>query len=114
MVIRRGEIWWAALDSPMGSKPGYRRPVVVVQINDFNDSPIRTVIVVTVSSNLKLAASPGNVLIKRKQTKLSKDSVVNVSQVATLDKLRLLERVSVLPPYQLNRVEDGLRLILGL
>ena len=114
MVIRRGEIWWAALDTSMGSEPGYRRPVVIVQINDFNDSPIRTVIAVTVSSNLKLAAAPGNVLIKRKQTRLSKDSVVNVSQVATLDKQRLLQRVSILAPHQLNRVEEGLRLVLGL
>jgi mRNA interferase MazF len=113
-VIRRGEIWWAALETPLGSEPGYRRPVVVVQINDFNDSPIRTVVVVTMSSNLKLAAAPGNVLIQRKQTKLSKDSVVNVSQVATLDKQRLLERVSVLPSHQMNRVENGLRLVLGL
>jgi mRNA interferase MazF len=114
MVIRRGEVWWAALDTPMGSEPGYRRPVVILQINDFNDSPIRTVIAVTMSSNLKLAAAPGNVLCRRHQTKLSKDSVANVSQVATLDKTRLLQRVSALPSHLFSRLEEGLRLVMGL
>jgi len=86
--MRRGEVWWAALGKPFGSAPGYRRPVVVLQINDFNDSPIRTVVVVAITSNLALARAPGNVLCRRRDTGLSKDSVVNVSQVATIDSAR--------------------------
>lgn len=112
--MRRGEIWWAALGQPFGSAPGYRRPVVILQIDDFNESPIHTVIVAAVTSNTKLAAAPGNVLCSRRDTRLSKSSVVNVSQVATIDKQALLERVGALPATKLGQVEDGVRLVLGL
>jgi mRNA interferase MazF len=112
--VRRGEIWWAALGSPFGSAPGYRRPVLVLQTDDFNDSPIRTVIVVALTSNLSLAQAPGNVLCRHKDTGLSKDSVVNVSQVATVDKRALLERVGTLAAPKLAHVEEGLRLLTGL
>jgi mRNA interferase MazF len=112
--VHRGEIWWAALGSPVGSAPGYRRPVLVLQTDDFNDSPIRTVIVVALTSNLNLAQAPGNVLCRRKDTGLSKNSVVNVSQVATVDKRALLERVGTLVAPKLARVEEGLRLVTGL
>ena len=112
--MRRGEIWWAALGRPVGSAPGFRRPVVVLQTNDFNDSPIRTVIVAAITSNLELAAAPGNVLCRRRDTRLSKASVVNVSQVATVDKQALLARVGVLAAAKLTLVEEGLRLVLGL
>jgi mRNA interferase MazF len=112
--MRRGEIWWAALGQPFGSAPGYRRPVVVLQTNDFNESPIRTVIVAAITSNVELAAAPGNVLCRPRDTRLSKPSVVNVSQVATVDKRALVARVGVLPARKLTLVEEGLRLVLGL
>jgi mRNA interferase MazF len=112
--VRRGEIWWAALGQPFGSAPGYRRPVLVLQVDDFNESPIHTVVVAAITSNTKLAAAPGNVLCSRRDTRLSKSSVVNVSQVATIDKRALLERVGVLAAVKFRRVEDGVRLVLGL
>jgi len=113
-VIRRGEIWWASLPDPAGSEPGYRRPVVVVQTNDFNEGGIRTVIVVTITSKLRLAGAPGNVLCRKKDTGLPRESVINVSQTATINKVRLTQRVGTLPPRRMQEVEAGLRLILGL
>jgi mRNA interferase MazF len=114
MVARRGEVWWAALARPEGSEPGYRRPVVILQIDDFNESPIQTVVVVAITSNTRLAQAPGNVLGRARDLGLSKPSVVNVSQVATIDKQRLLERVGRLPSRLLADVENGVRLVLGL
>lgn len=111
--MRRGEVWWAALGQPFGSAPGYRRPVLILQIDEFNESPIRTAVVVAITSNTRLVAAPGNVLCSRRDTRLSKSSVVNVSQVATIDKRALLERVGVLAAAKLKRVEDGVRLVLG-
>jgi len=112
--MRRGEIWWAALGQPVGSEPGYRRPVVVLQTNAFNESPIRTVVVVAITSNLRLAEAPGNVRCRRRETGLAKASVVNVSQVATIDKSRLLAQIGALPDRLLSDVENGVRLVLGL
>lgn len=114
MVIRRGEIWWASLPEPIGSEPGYRRPVLVIQADEFNVSRIATVIVVVITSNLRLAHAPGNVFLPRKATGLPKDSVANVSQVITLDKRFLTEKVGVLSPILLNQVEDGLHLAMSL
>ncbi len=112
--MRRGEIWWAALGQPYGSAPGYRRPVLILQTNDFNESHIHTVVVVALTSNLSLARAPGNVLCRRADTGLSKSSVVNVSQIATIDKQALLKRVGALTVSKLARVEAGLRLVTGL
>ena len=114
MVVQRGEIWWADLRDPTGSEPGYRPPVLVVQADDFIRSRIASVIVVVVSSNLRLAQAPGNVLLSRRASGLPKDSVANASQVITLDKSFLTERVGALPRSVLQQVEDGLRLTLGL
>jgi mRNA interferase MazF len=114
MVVHRGEIWWASLIQPFGSEPGYRRPVIIVQSNDFNTSQIRTIVAIVITSNLNLAEAPGNVLLKKKQTKLSKDSVANISQIVTLDKSYLTEKVGNLTTGQLRKVEDGLRLVLSL
>ena len=114
MVAHRGEIWWAALGHPTGSEPGYRRPVLILQTDDFNESSIQTVVVVAITSNTRLAQAPGNVLCRTRDLGLSKASVVNVSQIATIDKTRLLERVSRLPSRLLSEVEDGIRLVLGL
>jgi mRNA interferase MazF len=102
------------LPVPTGSGPGYRRPVLVVQANDFNESRIRTVIVVALTANVRLAAAPGNVLCRRKDTHLAKDSVANVSQVMTIDKSLLTEKIGALPSLVVKRVEEGLRLVLGL
>ena len=110
----RGEIWWAALPRPAGSEPDYRRPVIVIQSNDFNRSRIDTVVVVVITSNTRLAHAPGNVFLPRSMTGLPKDSVANVSQVTTIDKSLLTERVGVLTPDLLEQVEGGLRLVLSL
>ena len=112
--MQRGEIWWASLPPPMKSGPGYRRPVVVMQSDDFNLSAINTAIVVSITSNLRLAKAPGNVLCRKRHTKLFKDSVINVSQVATVDKTLLTERISSLPANLIEQVESGLRLVLAL
>jgi mRNA interferase MazF len=114
VVIRRGEIWWASLPEPAGSEPGYRRPVLVVQTNEFNESGLRTVIVLTITSNLRLAGAPGNVLCRSRDTGLTKESLINVSQAATVNKNRLTQRIGILPTTLMQEVEAGLRLVLGL
>jgi mRNA interferase MazF len=113
MVVARGELWWADLDAPCGSGPGLGRPVVVVQSDAFNQSRIQTVIVAAVSSNLRLAGAPGNVLLPKRQSRLPKDSVVNVSQVLTLDRTYLTERVGPLPAKYISMIDAGLRLVLA-
>lgn len=95
----RGEIWWADLPDPRGSEPGYQRPVLIVQNNLFNQSRISTVLVVVITSNLKLAAAPGNVFLPQTETGLLQDSVVNVSQVLTLDKKFLVNKIGSLPDH---------------
>lgn len=112
--MRRGEVWWASLPEPGGSGPGFRRPVLVIQNDSFNESRINTVIVAVVTSNMRLAHVPGNVLLERRQSRLSRDSVINVSQILTIDKGFLTERVSLLRPGIMARVEAGLKLVLSL
>lgn len=112
--MRRGEIWWANLPPPAGSGPGMRRPVVVIQSNAFNDSAIATVVVAAITSNLALSAAPGNVRINKSVSGLGKTSVINVSQVLTLDRGLLTERVKSLPEKVSNDLNNGLRLCLGL
>ena len=112
--MKRGEIWWAELAEPAGSEPGFRRPVLVIQSNDFNRSRIRTILGVAITSNLKLAAAPGNVSLPRRGTGLPRQSVVNVSQIVTLDKSFLTERAGRATDAVLRQVEDGLRLVLSL
>ena len=112
--MKRGEVWWASLPPPAGSGPGLRRPVLVVQSNPFNNSRIATVIVAVISSNLALAAAPGNVRVSRDDSGLSKPSVINVSQVLTVDRRYLTDRVSMLSSPIMQRVASGLTLVLGL
>ena len=112
--MRRGEIWWAALPTPSGSGPGYRRPVLIVQSNPFNQSRIGTVIVAIITSNLAIAEAPGNVRISKSDSGLSKPSVVNVSQVVTLDRKLLTKRLRPLSGDALRRVDEGLRLVMSL
>lgn len=114
MVIQRGEIWWASLPNPSGSEPGFRRPLLIVQSNEFNRSRINTVMAVAITSNLRLAQAPGNVLLPAKNTGLSRDSVANVSQVITVDKSFLTEKVGKLKPQHLESVDNGLRLAMSL
>jgi mRNA interferase MazF len=112
--MKRGEIWWASLPAPSGSGPGLRRPVLIVQSNPFNDSRIATVVIAVVTSNLALAEAPGNVRIAKTESGLARPSVINVSQVLTVDRRLLTERVRALPASALQRVDSGLRLVLGL
>lgn len=113
MVISQGEIWWADLPAPTGSGPGFRRPVVVVQSDALNQSRISTVICVPLTSNLKWALAPGNVSLSARVTGLPKDSVANVSQIISLDKSLLSERVSKLPRQKLELLFSGIDLVLG-
>lgn len=112
--MRRGEIWWAKLPSPRRSEPGYRRPVLIVQSDAFSRSQIRTVIAAIITSNMHLAKAPGNVSLTKKQSGLSKPSVVNVSQIVTLDKSYLTKPIRKLAKPQQNAVDRGLRLVLSL
>ena len=114
MVVRRGEIWWAELGAPRGSEPGYSRPVLVISGDAFNASTIRTVIVAALTTNLALAAAPGNVPLSPSVSGLPKPSVANVTQLLTLDKSYLTRKVRKLPPKTLAAVEAGLRLALEL
>ncbi|MCU0640230.1 MAG: type II toxin-antitoxin system PemK/MazF family toxin [Candidatus Krumholzibacteria bacterium] len=111
--MKRGEIWWASLPAPRGSGPGYRHPVVIVQADSFNRSNINTVIVAVISSNLRLAGAPGNLLLKRRDSRLDRNSVVNVSQLITLDKSYLTKKVSGLKPEFQAVLDEGLRLVLS-
>jgi len=112
--MKRGEIWWASLPAPTGSGPGFRRPVLVVQSNPFNQSRISTVVVAAITSNLSLAEAPGNVRVGRSDGGLSRPSVVNISQVLTVDKALLTARVRALPASTMRAVDEGLRLVLAL
>lgn len=114
MTVQKGELWWADLGEPRGSEPALRRPVLVVQADSFNRSRLHTVVVVSLTTNLRLAAAPGNVVCRPRGTGLAEPSVVNVTQVSTLDRRFLGERIGRLPPATLRQVEDGLRLVLGL
>jgi mRNA interferase MazF len=114
MVIERGQIWWAALPEPAGSEPGYNRPVVIVQADTFNKSFIGTVLTVILTTNLQRADAPGNVLLPSRRTGLPKDCVANVSQIVTVDKRFLTEYVGSLPYSLLQRIDEGLRLVLDL
>jgi mRNA interferase MazF len=112
--MKRGEIWWVSLPVPTGSGPGYRRPVLVIQSNPFNRSRIATVIVAVVTSNLALAEAPGNVRLGKSESGLSKSSVVNVSQLLTLDRRLLTSRVRALPSEPMRAIDEGLRLVLSI
>jgi len=114
MVVKRGEIWWASLGHPVASEPGFCRPILVVQADSFNRSKISTVLAAVITSNLLLAEAPGNVRLSKRESKLRRESVVNVSQVVTLDKSFLTERVGHLSSTKQQEVDDGLRLVFSL
>lgn len=112
--MKRGEIWWASLRQPMGSEPGYRRPVLVVQSDEFNKSSIQTAICAVITSNLNLAAVPGNIRLAARTSGLAKPSVVNISQILSVNRAQLTERVKSLDPQAMRQVEEGLRLVMSL
>jgi mRNA interferase MazF len=114
MELARGDVWWADLPVPQGSEPGYRRPLLIVQNDAFNRSRLPTVIAVVLTGNVRLVDAPGNVLIPAKASGLPRDSVANVSQVVTVDRNALTERVGRLPGSVIEQVADGLRLALAL
>jgi mRNA interferase MazF len=111
--MKRGEVWWASLREPSGSEPGYRRPIVIIQSDDFTVSRIDTVIGAVLTSNTRLAFAPGNVFLRRREAGLPRDSVINVSQLLTLNKATLTERIGRLSPRRLQEVDAGLRLALA-
>jgi mRNA interferase MazF len=111
-MIRQGDIYWIDLDDPKGSGPGYRHPHVVVQNNIFNGSRIGTVVVCALTSNLKRADAPGNVLLKKGEANLKKDSVVNISQLVTVDKADLLEKIGALSPARVREIVAGICLLI--
>lgn len=113
MVISQGEVWWADLPEPAGSAPGYRRPVVVIQGDALNRSRIATVLCVPLTSNLRWADAPGNVLLTSRITGLPQDSVANVSQLVTLDRDALGDRVGKIPRSKLQLILTGIDVVLG-
>ncbi len=112
MTIRQGDIYWIDLDGPRGSEPGYRHPHVVVQNNVFNGSRLGTVVVCALTSNVKRAAAPGNVLLKKGEANLKKDSVVNITQLVTVDKADLIDRIGSLSPTRVREIVDGISLLI--
>jgi mRNA interferase MazF len=113
VVISQGDIWWADLPDPSGSGPGFRRPVLVVQGDPFNRSRLATVVCVPLTSNTKWAEAPGNVMLSARLTGLTKESVANVSQIISLDKTLLTDRVAKLPRTKLGLVLSGIDVVLG-
>ena len=112
-MIAQGEIWWADLGEPIGSAPGYRRPVLVVQCDAMNASRIGTVVCVPLTGNLKWGDAPGNVVLPARITGLPKDAVANVSLIVALDKRQLTERMRKIPRRQFDLIVAGIDVILG-
>ncbi len=113
-MVDRGHIWWVNLPEPVSTEPGYTRPVVIVQSNAFNHSRIRTVVAVVISSNIRLAEAPGNVVLSARRSGLPKESVANVSQIITLDKQLLREKAGELNQKTMQLIDEGMRLVLAL
>lgn len=113
-MIQRGELWWADLGEPRGSEPALRRPVLVLQADSFNRSRLQTVVVVSLTTTLRLAEAPGNVLIRARQSGLPQASVVTVTQIATLDRRFLIKRIGSVRDAMMRAVDEGVRLALDL
>jgi mRNA interferase MazF len=112
--IFRGEIWWAEFGIPFGSEAGYRRPVLIVQDDSFNESRIRTIVVVPLTTNLRLAEAPGNVFIKKTESKLADDSVIIAAQLYALDRDRFIEKAAKVTKEVMEKAENGMALVLGI
>src|ERR1700674_1746218 len=113
MVVAQGEVWWAELEQPAGSEPGFRRPVLVVQGDSFNRSRIATVVCVPLTSNLRWAEAPGNILLEPGETGLPHLSVANVSQIVAVDRAVLSERSCMIPRRKLSLLFSGIDVVLG-
>ena len=112
--MMRGEIWWTDFGLPFGSEPGFHRPVVIIQDDAFNRSKINTVIVIPITTNMLLEDAPGNVVLEKELSKLSKDSIIVVSQLVVIDKKRLVEKVSKVNKGIMEEIEAGISLVLGI
>lgn len=112
-MIQQGDIFWLDLGKPSGSEPGFRRPVVVVQGDRFNDSAIKTVVICTITSNVARGAAPGNVTLQRREGGLKKQSVVNVSQLYTINKNQLTEKIGKLSITRVVEIIAGIKLVLA-
>jgi len=110
--MTRGEIWWADYGIPFGSEPGFNRPVLIIQSDALNKSKIHTIIVVPLTTNMLLKDAPGNVFLDKRDSKLSKDSIVVVSQISVIDKQRLIKKESRTSSKLLEEVEEGVKLVL--
>jgi mRNA interferase MazF len=110
----RGEIWWVEFDIPYGSEAGYTRPVLIVQDDSFNESRIKTIVVLPLTTNIRLKDAPGNVLIGKKDSKLPDESVIIVAQLYALDRRRFKEKVSKINKGIMEQVEIGIKLVLGI
>ncbi|MFA9271367.1 MAG: type II toxin-antitoxin system PemK/MazF family toxin [Baekduiaceae bacterium] len=113
-MIRRGEVWWADLGVPIGSEPGLRRPVVVLSSDRYNASALSTVTVVSLTTTMRLAAMPGNLIVPAEISGLTSDAVVNVTQLASIDRMVFEERVATLPAWVIAQIDDGVRAALDL
>ncbi|MCB8942606.1 MAG: type II toxin-antitoxin system PemK/MazF family toxin [Ardenticatenaceae bacterium] len=112
MVIKQGDVFWVDMGEPSGSAPGYIRPFVVIQNNIFNTSRINTVVICALTTNLFRAEAPGNVLLNENEANLPKQSVVNISQIFTVDKRDLVEKIGTLSPRRVNQILAGIQLLL--
>jgi len=110
--LKQGDIFWIDFGEPKGSAPGYRHPCVIIQNNVFNESKIASVVVCALTSNLKRIRAPGNVLIRKGEGNLTKDSVVNISQIATVDKTDLVEKIGSLSKLKIADIIDGVKLLI--
>lgn len=113
MVITQGDVWWADLGDPIGSAPAFRRPLVIIQSESFNRSRLATVVCVALTSQIRWADGPGNVLLKARSTGLDRDSVANVTQIVTLDRTALDERAGQVSKHELDRIISGVCRLLG-
>ena len=110
----RGEIWWTEFGIPYGNEIGYSRPVLIVQDDGFNESKIKTIVVLPLTTNLRLLEAPGNVLLKKKESKIKNDSVIIVTQLYAIDRSRLKEKISKVSREIMEEVETGMKLVLGM
>lgn len=112
MVIKQGDIFWVDLGPPSGSAPGFKHPHVVIQNNIFNQSKINTVVICALTSNIKRAKAPGNILLSKGEANLKKDSVVNISQIITVDKSDLIKKIGSLSPPRIKQIIEGVKLLI--
>ena len=111
MVIEQGEIYWVDLGEPSGSAPGYKHPHIVIQNNLFNSSNINTVVMCALTSNLKRGLSPGNVALKKGEANLPKKSIINITQIYTVDKTDLFEKIGQVNNERLKEILLGIQLL---